>query len=144
MKEQMFSAEHPANRLQMLKDNAEDVEVKSYFKKFSEDEMEAMKERHFDASYEVSELEKEKKRITSELGAQIKPLKNEADKLITDIRNQGRTVDEELFKFVDHAEGRVGYYNSEGLLITDRPIMQKEKQRSIFSMEDRTGTNDNE
>ncbi|WP_418360116.1 hypothetical protein [Sphingobacterium detergens] len=144
MKEQMFSTEHPANRLQMLQDNAEDVEIKSYFKKFTDEEMELMKERHFDASYEVSELEKEKKRITSELGAKIKPLKNEADQLITDIRNQGRTVDEELYKFINHSEGRVGYYNAEGELITERPIMQKEKQRTIFSIEENTGTNDNE
>lgn len=74
---------------------------------------------------------------------QLKPLNEEKQKLLENIKKGSEYVeDEECVKILYHEEKMAGYYNRLGELVYSRPIMPQEMQKTIFNINRKTGTND--
>ena len=128
-------------RIAFLEDNADSVENKEYFKRFTPQELKEKKDRKIDVDVEVADLDGEKKAKMKEYKDRIDPLAKEGKQLLKCIKKKGQVVSGRLFKFVDNEERMVGFYDEQGDLVESRPAFPDELQTTIFQM-NRTGTND--
>lgn len=139
--------ENPVLRTRFLKDNCEAVESVGYMKPFKPEEIEKKKNRLADLSIELADIEAEKSAAVSMFKARMTPLKEERSEIVSDIKVKARYVTEQCYKFVDRDSRMVGFYNSEGKLISERPAMVDELQLNIpFDRSNEmsgTGTEDN-
>lgn len=136
--DKQLGKEYPQDaRIQFLKDNCDKVERKTYMRKFSPDELRQKKDQLAETSISVSEIEDEKKELLSDIKQRLDPLKDTRKQLLTDIKHKAEEVKGECYKFIEGDD--VGYYNSEGDLIEQRPAYPDEKQGTIFQIS-RTGT----
>ena len=58
-----------------------------------------------------------------------------------DLKSKGRTVHEKVYRFLDEGERMVGFYNSEGMLVSSRPARREELQKTVFTELRKEGTN---
>lgn len=141
MEKQLGSEYHPSERIKFLKDNCDAVEDVSYMKQFTHEEIAAMKENLAESSIKLNDLKHLKAETVKTFGEKIKPVEREIKGVLTHLKQKAINVDEECFKFVDHTEENVGYYNALGDLVLSRPIMPQERQKTIFNFS-KSGTND--
>jgi seryl-tRNA synthetase len=128
MDKNLFKNEEPLKRFQLLKDNCDSMEKMSYQRKFTDDELLSKKNELSELMVKNKDLQEEIKNLKSEYKARIDPLKEDVSKLITDVKWKSENVTEDCFKMIDHHEGRVGYYNSDGELISERQVLPEENQ----------------
>lgn len=138
--EKQLGKEYPVDRrVQFLKDNCDKVEKKTYMRRFSHDEMRQKKDQLAETSITLSEIDDEKKEILQDIKQRQDPLKTEKKILLSNIKHKAEEVKEECYKFIDQENNEVGFYNSEGDLIEQRPAYPDERQGTIFQI-NRTGT----
>lgn len=131
--EKILFQDYPEHkRAVMLADNAVKVEDLGYMKPFTPEQIVDMQGTLSKRVIEIYDVEEEKKSITDGFKATLKPLNEEKNILLNNIRNKNEFVREACYKFIEHDEGKVGYYNSLGVLVEERPIRQDERQVSIF------------
>jgi len=136
--DKQLGKEYPKDaRIQFLKDNCDKVERKTYMRKFSPDELRQKKDQLAETSISISEIEDEKKELLVDIKQRLDPLQDNRKQLLTDIKHKAEEVKDECYKFIEGDD--VGYYNSEGDLIEQRPAYPDEKQGTIFQIS-RTGT----
>jgi hypothetical protein len=140
MDKSLFQDVPEEKRSQLLSDNCDQIEELGYMKPFTEQEILDMKDDLADLSININEIEEEKKEAVSGFKQRLKPLNQRKGKILTNIKNKAEYVDEDCYKFIDHEDGMVGYYNSKGDLIQTRRIKPEEMQKKIFPL--KTGTND--
>jgi len=141
--EKQLGLEYPegVSRVQFLDANCTEVENIGFTREFTQEEMEAMKDNLADVSIELNDLQIEKKELVKEINLKMKPKDQCRKNLLESIRKRSEYVNEDCFKFVDHETNTVGYYNSEGLLVSTRRIKPEERQTKMFKLP-KTGTND--
>jgi hypothetical protein len=83
-------------------------------------------------------IEDEFAAVKDEFKSRMKPLNSAKKDLLTAIKNKAEFITERCFIIVEKKE--VGYYNAEGDLVYQRPLLPGEKQKTIFSVQ-REGTN---
>ncbi|WP_353124083.1 hypothetical protein [Dysgonomonas capnocytophagoides] len=127
-------------RKSFLADNCDAVEEHGYTRRFSTDELNQKKENLANLSVEINDIEEEKKDAMESYKDRLKPLNIDKKVLLDEIKKKSEFVNEECYKFIDHEEKVVGYYNKLGELVSSRPIMPQEMQKTIFQL--KTGTND--
>jgi len=129
-------------RRQFLLDNCDKVvEDMEYHKSFDSEELQ-QKEREFaKKSIRVANLEEEISNFKDKINEELKPLKEETKELLQDIKSKGRMVKEKCYQFLDQEEKMVGFYNSEGVLISSRPATRDELQTTVFAELRKEGTN---
>lgn len=127
-------------RMNFLADNCDAVEEHGYTRRFSTDELNQKKENLANLSVEINDIEEEKKDAMDTYKDRLKPLNIDKKVLLDEIKKKSEFVNEECYKFIDHEEKIVGYYNRYGELVSSRPIMPQEMQKTIFQL--KTGTND--
>lgn len=127
-------------RINFLADNCDAVEEHGYTRRFSTDELNQKKENLANLSVEINDIEEEKKDAMDTYKDRLKPLNIDKKVLLDEIKKKSEFVNEECYKFIDHEEKIVGYYNKYGELVSSRPIMPQEMQKTIFQL--KTGTND--
>lgn len=129
-------------RKQFLLDNCDKVvEDMEYHKSFDSEELQ-QKEREFaKKSIRIASLEEEISDFKEKINEELKPLKKETDELLQDIKSKGRMVKEKCYQFLDQEEKMVGFYNSEGVLISSRPATRDELQTTVFAELRKEGTN---
>ena len=76
-----------------------------------------------------------------QINLELKPLKEEVKNLREDLKSKGRTVHEKVYRFLDEEERMVGFYNSEGMLVSSRPARRDELQKTVFAEMRKEGTN---
>lgn len=136
--DKQLGKEYPKEaRIQFLKDNCDKIERKTYMRKFSSDELRQKKDQLAETSISISEIEDEKKELLVDIKQRLDPLQDTRKQLLTDIKHKAEEVKDECYKFIEGDD--VGYYNSEGDLIEQRPAYPDEKQGTIFQIS-RTGT----
>jgi len=123
-----------SERIKFLKDNCDDVEEMDYMRQFTPDELLEMKEELSNVAITMDDLEEEKKDLTSTLNAKLKTQKVRKKRLLKGLKQKSELVTEDCFKFIDENTRMVGFYNSEGDLITSRPAMGNELQKTIFQV----------
>ena len=71
----------------------------------------------------------------------LKPLNEEKSELLDHIKKGSEfRDDEECAKILYHDERMAGFYNRLGELVYSRPIMPQEMQKTMFSINRKTGT----
>ena len=125
----------------LLQDNCDAVEEVGYTRRFTPEELNVCKEQLADLLILISDIESEKKDIDAEFKQRRKPLDERKTELISELKNKSEFVRQDCYKFINHDERIVGFYNSDGELVYTRAIMPQEMQKTIFTQM-RTGTND--
>lgn len=134
--EKFLGQEYPESRReQFLKDNCDAVEEIGYTRRFTPDELNQKKELLANASIEINDIEEEKKRVMAEFKERLKPLDEERKSLLGEIRSKAQFVNEECYKFIDHETRMVAYYNKLGEMVSSRPAMPQEMQKTIFNLQ---------
>ena len=129
------------DRWQFLQDNADAVEEIGYTHRFSTDELAQKKELLAETSIKINDIEIEKKEVMDGFKEQLKPLNESKQELLDNIKKGSEyRENEECVKILDHEEKLAGYYNKLGELVYSRPIMPQEMQKTMFSINRKTGT----
>nr|WP_320058812.1 hypothetical protein [uncultured Bacteroides sp.] len=129
------------DRWQFLQDNADAIEEIGYTHRFTPDELAQKKESLAETSISINDIEIEKKEVMEGYKEQLKPLNVIKQTLLENIKKGSEYVeDQECAKILYHEEKMVGYYNKLGELVYSRPIMPQEMQKTIFSIDRKTGT----
>lgn len=133
--EKTLFADYPKDeRLQMLEDNADAVEVISYLKHFESDELAEMKDDLVNALIQIHEYNLELAQIKSKYKEKIKPLAELVNENQEKIKMRAESIKGKCFKLVDYEAKMVGYYNPLGNLVFERPASRDEAQTNIVSM----------
>lgn len=131
------------DRWQFLQDNADSVEKIGYTHRFTPEELAQKKESLAETSIKINDIEIEKKEAMESFKADLKPLNEQKQELLDNIKKGSEyRENEECVKILDHEERMAGYYNKLGELVYSRPIMPQEIQKTVFSINRKTGTND--
>ena len=89
----------------------------------------------------MDDIEIEKKEAMEEFKERLKPLNEEKQELLDHIKRGSEFVEnEECAKILYHEEKMAGFYNKLGELVYSRPIMPQEMQKTVFSINRKTGT----
>lgn len=131
------------DRWQFLQDNADSVEKIGYTHRFTPEELAQKRESLAETSIKINDIEIEKKEAMESFKADLKPLNEQKQELLDNIKKGSEyRENEECVKILDHEERMAGYYNKLGELVYSRPIMPQEMQKTIFNINRKTGTND--
>jgi hypothetical protein len=139
MEKKLLSDRSSKDRIETLEASADKIENFSYTRPFTSDQILVFKDNLSTKMIELSAIEDEFKIVKDEYKGRMNPLKIATKDLLTSIKNKAEFITERCFIFIEDNE--VGYYNAEGDLVYQRPLLPGEKQKTIFSIE-RTGTND--
>lgn len=133
----------PQERINFLIDNADAVVEMDYHKSFTEDELNKKRIDLVDKSIREDILEEKIAKFKEEINIELKPLKEETKSLRKELREKGQTVHEKVYQILDEDERMVGFYNSEGILISSRPATKDEFQKTIYAdlRNNKEGTN---
>ena len=133
----------PQERINFLIDNADAVVEMDYHKSFTEDELNKKRIDLVDKSIREDILEEKIAKFKEEINIELKPLKEETKSLCKELREKGQTVHEKVYQILDEDERMVGFYNSEGILISSRPATKDELQKTIYAdlRNNKEGTN---
>lgn len=125
-------------RVETLESSADKVENFSYTKPFTPAQILVFKDELSTTMIELDVIKDEFKEIKDEYKDKMKPLESETKSLLTKIKNKAEFLTEKCYVMVEGSE--VGYYNSVGDLVYQRPLLPGEQQKTIFSVK-REGTN---
>jgi hypothetical protein len=139
MEKQLLKDKSPVERIDILKSSADRVESLSYTKPFTLDQLHCFKDDLSTAMIELNQKEDDFKILRDAHKSQVKPLKEKTRQLLTDIKTKAAFVKEDCFVFIEGNEA--GYYNAEGTLVYQRPLLPGEGQKTVFQVL-REGTND--
>ena len=129
------------DRWQFLQDNADSIEEIGYTHRFTPEELAQKKESLAETSIQINDIEVEKKEVMDGYKEQLKPLNEIKQTLLENIKKGSEYVDhEECAKILCPEEKMAGFYNRLGELVYSRPIMPQEMQKTIFSINRKTGT----
>ena len=139
--DKFLGQEYPeTERRQFLEDNCDAVEEIGYTRRFTTDELNQKKENLANVSIDINDIEEAKAEAMADFKASLKPLNEDKKMLLDQVKRKSEFVQGNCFKFIDHDKKEVGYYNSLGELVSSRPIMPQEMQKTIFRSLNKTGT----
>jgi len=131
MELQILPTENPKERKQILIDSCVKTESFTYPKHFNDDELSLKKDELSQHDIKLDILEQEKKKVTTELNNDIKELKTDRKYTLNCVRTGMEEVTEKVYLLDDQEQGKMGYYNGDGKLVYQRPLMPEEKQLRI-------------
>jgi hypothetical protein len=140
MKKRIFESYPKAERIQVLRDNAEKSEDFSYFREYEPEELDVLKDQYFQDASELQKHEEKYNASKLEFKLNADPIKSKMKETFTGIRIKGRTVTEQVYLLAHHESNIMEYYNEAGLMIHSRRMLPDEKQLRIKMSV--TGTND--
>lgn len=135
----------PIDNIAFMRDNADDIqEAYTYQRILTEDEIQAEKNEYADLSIQIEQIEEEKQRIMSEINERLKIKKSLAKKSLMLFRIGRMEVTDTVYFIKDEKENKIGTYDSNGVLLTERPMKATERQRKMFNnnLNYKTGTSD--
>lgn len=127
-------------RVNALDANSDAIEEITYTRRFSPDELADMRNRLADNSIEESDIEAKKKEEIDRFKDKLKPIQKAKTTLLSKLKTKTEQVTESCYKMINREERLVGYYNSDGELVSARPLNAQEMQKTIFEVT-KTGTN---
>lgn len=119
---------------QFMESNADEVlKGYEYSRELSEEELTAELESFSDISIRVQQIEEEKSRVMTEINARLKVEKALAEKSLALIRTKRIDVVDTVYLIRDEMEQKIGTYDIDGNLLSERTMRPTERQRTIFS-----------
>lgn len=140
MKQIMLSDHSEEERSQILRDSCDQIEERSYTRKFDQIETNDLRAELAQVSIQLQTLDEELAEIKADFKGRTKPLNERISKILYDLKSGGEYVRGECYKFIDVDEGKVGWYSPEGYLLEERDIRSEERQRTAFQSLRKTGT----
>ena len=114
-------------REQLMRDSCDEGVEKSYTRRYTQAEINKVRAELADGFIELNQLQGELDVIKAEFKGKMKPIQEKNSQRIHNLKSGGEFVTTECYKFVDEDEGRVGFYDPQGHLLEERPIMPEEK-----------------
>lgn len=127
-------------RVRILKDSAISVQEFTYPRKLSQEEISLEKTNFIQDQITINKEDKKLKDAKAIHKLAIDPVKKRMSISLERIKNKVEIVSEDVYLLDDQEEGVMGYYNSEGILVNQRPLLPEEKQLRITPIS-KTGTN---
>ena len=124
----------------ILRDSCDQIEEKSFTRKFLMEETNQKRAEFADVSMRKAELMQELKDTKDLFKAKLKPLEEREAAILGELKSGGEFVRKECYKFLDQEEGIAAWYDERGYMIDHRPLRPEEKQRSVFQALRKTGT----
>lgn len=115
-----------------LKNSCDKVEMFSYMKPFTPEEIQELKTDLSTQMIFVDSEETQLQEIKDEYKEKLKPAKTVIKTCLTYIRDKARTVNEECY--INYEGEYAVYYNSDGEQIYKRPLETSERQKTIFQL----------
>lgn len=140
MKDIMLAELPIERRAQILKDSCDQIEERSYTRKFEQDEVNELRAELAGVSIQLQTLDEELADIKADYKGKTKPLQERIGKILDELKVGGEYVKGECYKFIEPDTGEVGWYSPEGYLLESRGMKPEEKQRTAFQTLRRTGT----
>jgi len=126
--QEIFLPEVPVEqREQLMRDNCDEVVEKSYTRRYTQNETNQVRAALADGYIELNELQTELDVIKAEFKGKMKPIQERNAQYIKNLKSGGEFVTTPCYKFVDEEENRVGFYDPQGHLLEERPMMPEEK-----------------
>lgn len=123
----------PSERLNILQQNADQVEETTYQKPLTEEVLAEKKDMLTKNSIDLYDLEEEKKEAVKVFKDQIDPLKKENKILLHEIRTGQQTVKGTIFHMVSTDDTMMETYDREGYIISSRRLKPGEiKQGNLL------------
>src|SRR4030042_712359 len=126
MEKQLFQKESQTQREVLLHENCQMAETIDYTRKLTKEELIEKKDRFAEISIKEEGILEEKKAAMEDYKMDLEPIQNEKSKLLGQIKTESITLIEECFKFVEN--GKVGYYDTHGILVLTRSARPDEMQ----------------
>lgn len=137
MEQKMFANDSPEKRRQMLYDNCEKIEELEYRREFDNEELAELKDNLSQFLIQLNTLEEELEEIKNDYKEKTKPLKQTIKETMNKVRDGSELIKQQCYKFMDWDQKQVGYYNDDGELVMERPMMKSERQSSIFTLKNK-------
>lgn len=118
-------------RLQILSDSADKKESFTYPRHLNAEEVTYLKDEFTKNAIELARKEESKKDFMTEWKSEVKPIKLEMSSQMNRIRSKVEEITEDVFLVADQPAKTMGYYNGDGILVYQRPLMPEEQQLSI-------------
>lgn len=132
MEKRLLQNEPHQKRLEVLKDSAEKIESFTYPRYLEPEEIVKIREDYTQNAIKKSKLDEAKKEYMDQFKSDLKPIGNEMKDQMQMIRSKVEEVTEQVYHIADQEEGMMGYYNAQGVLVYQRPLLQNEKQLRII------------
>ena len=122
----------PKERLIILEQNADQIDVTTYQKPLTEEALADKKDVLTENSIALFDLEEEKKEAVKVYKDKIDPIKKQNNKLLTEIRTGQETVTGKLFMMANFDDGMMETYDADGFLVESRRLKATEKQGNLL------------
>lgn len=135
----------PAERMEMLDAQADEVVEENYLRPYENAELQKARQEYVNLSLQMTEIKAEEDEIKQQFKERKAPVQKEMDKVLGNIKQGGEYVKGKLYKIVDREERVTGFYDEDGKLINQRKSLPNELQGTLFEtirMNAKTGTNE--
>lgn len=116
------------DRVMILQQNADKVEVSTYQKPLSEEDLQQRREILTENSIKLGDLEEEKKELTKSLKERIDPLRAHNKQILLEIRTKQQKAEGVLYHMANHEDSVMETYDENGDFISSRRLRPEEKQ----------------
>lgn len=142
-----FGAELPSNPKDvedMLIANSVDTHKNfSYMKRFDKQDLNLRRNQLENLSIRIKDMEEEKKEWASNWKDEMKPIKEEYDMVVEELKTKASQIEEDVYMLLEEESKTMYYFNRQGEVVYERPANAGELQPSVFSIKaDFTGTYD--
>lgn len=123
---QLFQDLTPEERREMLDAQADEVTEENFLQPYTEAEMRQQQKEYVKLSIELADIQGEEDDMKAEFKERKAPIKKSMDSVLSNIRQKGKYVKGKLFKIVDQDERVTGFYNEDGVLVSQRKALPAE------------------
>jgi hypothetical protein len=118
----------PEERLNIMRNHADEVEKSDYEKELTEDELAAKKDQFLKNDIVISNLEDELSDKKKEIKSKMDPLKVKNKGLRYEVKTGKKKCHGDLYHMADHTNSKMETYDATGELIFSRRLRPDEKQ----------------
>jgi hypothetical protein len=119
-------------RLQIMRNHADNIEETTYERDLTPDELDAKREEFVDNSIKVSTLEDEFNEVKATHKGKVEPIKMHNKILQQEVKTKKQKVKGTLFHMANQESGYMETYEESGELIGTRRLRPDEKQARLF------------
>lgn len=125
---QDLSEKERASRLEAISEGQEELEYSLFL---TQEELAEKKDTLSRLVINESSIADRKKKMLEDLKAELLPVTTEKKAVLADIKSGTIRTKGLVFKVLDEPNKQVGYYNSRGQLVHQRPMMMSDRQLTI-------------
>ncbi|MBC8315236.1 MAG: hypothetical protein H8E51_07010 [Bacteroidetes bacterium] len=122
-------------REELLSANAYAVEVETYSKPLTEEQVEQANAEYAKLSIEITAKEEELAALKLQYSTQLKPARARQKMMLVTIRTGQFSMTDKVYRMADHANNNMHLYDKEGNKLSTRRLMPNEMQTTLQSHE---------